>query len=135
MASEPLHPFLHTLSYVHTLGHAAEIASRVEGCGVALDLVHTFWDRRIDDDIAACVRLVSTVHVGNLSKTALDAKTWRRSQLDDGGSRREVDPSPCTRPGTGASTSSRWSDLVVDRRVPGRGPVRRRVVRPHSGDA
>ncbi len=32
-AIEPLHPFLHTLTYVHTFGHAAALASHVESAG------------------------------------------------------------------------------------------------------
>jgi sugar phosphate isomerase/epimerase len=83
-AVEPLHPFLHTLTYVHTFGHAAALASRVEGGGVTLDLVHTHWDRHLLDDITACVDSVAVVHVGNLSRAALDAKTWLRSPPDDG---------------------------------------------------
>ncbi len=52
--------------------------------GVALDVVHTHWDRHILDDIAACVDTVAVVHLGNLSRAALDDKVWRRSPPDDG---------------------------------------------------
>jgi sugar phosphate isomerase/epimerase len=84
LSLEPLHPFLHTLTYVHTLGHAAEIAARVPGCGVVFDLVHTHWDRRLHDDIATWIDVVDIVHVGNLDRAALAAKQWMRSAPDDG---------------------------------------------------
>jgi len=84
MAIETLHPYFHAVSYVHTLGQAAALASRVPNCGVALDLVASYWDRDIHDAISQHVDLVTTVHVSNLSRTALERRSWARSQLDDG---------------------------------------------------
>jgi len=84
LAIEPIHPLLHSLGYIHTLGHAAEIVEQVHGARVALDLVHTFWDRHIDDDIAEFAPLVCSVHLSDLDQAALDEKRWQRAPLGSG---------------------------------------------------
>lgn len=81
---EPLHPFLHSGSYMHTLRHVVEIAAQVEHVGAALDVTHTYWDRAIFDDIKTYPEFVCTVHLANLDSAALAEKRWARAPLDAG---------------------------------------------------
>jgi sugar phosphate isomerase/epimerase len=79
---EPLHPFLHASSFVHTLRDAARIAAQVESCGVVVDLVHLYWDRWFQDDIARHAGAICLVHLANLDSTAMQERRWRRGALD-----------------------------------------------------
>ncbi|MCU1362941.1 MAG: Xylose isomerase domain protein barrel [Acidimicrobiaceae bacterium] len=84
LAIEPVHPLLRGISYVHTLRHAADLASRISGCGVVLDVVHTYWDRYIYEDISAYASSVCTVHLSNVDRSALEQRRLQRAPLDKG---------------------------------------------------
>jgi len=53
LAVEPVHPFLRTVSYVHTLRHAVDLVSQADRSFVLLDVAHTYWDRHVYRDIEA----------------------------------------------------------------------------------
>ena len=84
LALEPVHPFLRTLSYVHTIRHAAELVDRVPGAGIVLDVGHVYWDRHLSDDIAAYASRVCSVQLTNLSASGIEARPWVRCSLDQG---------------------------------------------------
>jgi len=71
MAIEPLHPFLHAIGYIHTIRHAARIASRVENCGIIVDVAHLYWDGDLDQDIRTHLEKLCLVQLANLDKEAL----------------------------------------------------------------
>ena len=79
---EPLHPFLHASSFVHTLRDTARIAAQVESCGVVLDVTHLYWDRQLLDDIAEHIDAICLVHLANLDQQALQERRWQRGALD-----------------------------------------------------
>jgi sugar phosphate isomerase/epimerase len=79
---EPLHPFLHASSFIHTLRDTARIATQVESCGAIFDVTHLYWDRQCLDDIVEHIDAVCLVHLANLDKTALQEKRWQRGALD-----------------------------------------------------
>lgn len=79
---EPLHPFLHASSFLHTVRDTARIAAQVESCGVIADLVHLYWDRQFLDDIFRHIDAVCMVHLANLDKAAMQERRWRRAALD-----------------------------------------------------
>jgi sugar phosphate isomerase/epimerase len=81
---EPVHPFLRTHSYVHTLDHAAEIVAEIPQAGIVFDVCHLYWDRRILPLIAEHTRSVVSVQLANLSPTGIEDRRWRRSALDAG---------------------------------------------------
>jgi sugar phosphate isomerase/epimerase len=59
LAIEPLHPmYAGDRSAVNTLGQAREICRRLGSpwVGIALDVYHTWWDDRLEEEIRACGR-------------------------------------------------------------------------------
>jgi len=79
MAIEPVHPFLRGAGYVHTLGHAAELARRTPQVAVALDVVHVSWDRDFFADVERCADVVCTVHVSDFDAIAMQERRWGRA--------------------------------------------------------
>jgi sugar phosphate isomerase/epimerase len=84
MLVEPIHPLLFMNSFIHTLRHAADLASQVEAAGVVVDTAHVFWDRNFARDLEASAPLLSLVQVGQLDAAALAEKRWARAPLDSG---------------------------------------------------
>jgi sugar phosphate isomerase/epimerase len=84
MGIEPIHPFLHGIGYIHTIRHAARIASRVENCGIILDVAHLYWDGDLDNDIRTHVQKLCLIQLANLDKEALAQRRWGRAPLDAG---------------------------------------------------
>ena len=84
MGIEPLHPFLDSRGYIHTIRHAARIASSVENSGIVLDVVHLYWDGDLLEDIRKYVEQVALVQVSNLDGDALAQLRWSRARLDEG---------------------------------------------------
>jgi len=84
LALEPLHPLMHSHSYLHSLAHAAELVSEGTGAGIALDLVHTYWNRDLNRALEDFASLVCSVHLGDLDQVALDEKRWERAPLGSG---------------------------------------------------
>lgn len=85
MGLEPIHPFLHWLGYIHTIRHAARIASRVENLGIIADAAHLYWDGDLDEDIRTHVDKLRLVQVANLDNEALVQRRWVRARNLDGG--------------------------------------------------
>jgi sugar phosphate isomerase/epimerase len=57
LAIEPLHPmYAGDRSAVNTMGQAREICGRLRSpwLGIALDVYHTWWDERLEEEIRAC---------------------------------------------------------------------------------
>jgi sugar phosphate isomerase/epimerase len=84
MGLEPVHPFLDRAAYVHTLRHAADLVGRTCGVGIALDVVHVYWDRFLFEDITTYIEAIRIVHLGNLSEVALTERRWGRAAVDTG---------------------------------------------------
>jgi sugar phosphate isomerase/epimerase len=84
MTIEPVHPFLRTVSYVHTLRHAIDLVSQTDRSFVLLDVVHTYWDRHIYRDIEASAEFISSVQISDLSPTGIDDRRWVRCSFGDG---------------------------------------------------
>ena len=84
MGLEPVHPFLDRAAYIHTLRHAGELVRRTQNVGIALDVVHVYWDRFALDDISALSEAICIVHLGNLSQEALIERRWGRAAVDNG---------------------------------------------------
>ena len=82
---EPVNPFLRTVSYVHTLSHAADIVSRVAGAGLVLDVAHVYWDRHLSTDVAANASRICLAQLTNLSESGIARATVGSQRL---GSRR-----------------------------------------------
>lgn len=83
LSLEPMHPFLHIFSYVHTLRHAAEIVSRVDGAALTFDTAHLYWDRDVYEDIKHYTGLVSSVQLSDLSARGIEERRWARAPLGD----------------------------------------------------
>ncbi len=65
---EPLHPLMiGERSAIVTLGEALDIAERIndDGVGVVIDVYHTFWDPRIDEEIARAAGRIVGFHVND----------------------------------------------------------------------
>jgi sugar phosphate isomerase/epimerase len=65
---EPLHPMMiGERSAIVTLGEALDIAERIndDGVGVVIDVYHTFWDPRIDEEIARAAGRIVGFHVND----------------------------------------------------------------------
>jgi sugar phosphate isomerase/epimerase len=59
LSIEPLHPmYAADRSAVNTVGQARAICNQLSSpnLGVAVDVYHTWWDERLEDEIAACGR-------------------------------------------------------------------------------
>jgi sugar phosphate isomerase/epimerase len=84
MGLEPVHPFLDRAAYIHTLRHVGELVRRTRNVGIALDVVHVYWDRFLLDDISALIEAICVIHLGNLSQVALTERRWGRAAVVDG---------------------------------------------------
>ncbi len=84
LALEPVHPFLRTVGYVHTVSHSVDIVRQVPGAGVVLDVAHVYWDRHVYDDIAESAAYICSVQLTNLSPAGIDERRWVRCALDQG---------------------------------------------------
>lgn len=83
LAIEPLHPmYAADRSAVNTLGQANDMVEALQSrhIGVALDVYHTWWDERLENEIARCGRLgaLSAFHV-------CDYKAGTKDLLNDRG--------------------------------------------------
>ena len=76
---EPIHPFLCTNGYIHTLRHGAEIVARVAASALVVDTAHLFWDRDLFADIELNIAAVGLVQLGQLSSAQLAEKRWARA--------------------------------------------------------
>jgi sugar phosphate isomerase/epimerase len=81
---EPVHPFLHPVGFVHTVRHAARIASRVEGLKIIIDVAHLYWDGDFETDVRANADKLCLVQVADLDRQALAERRWARTQLGEG---------------------------------------------------
>jgi sugar phosphate isomerase/epimerase len=81
---EPLHPFLRTMTYVHTVAHAVEIVSQVPGAGIVLDVGHVYWDRGVYAAISEHASHICSVQLTDLSATGIEARRWVRCALGEG---------------------------------------------------
>jgi sugar phosphate isomerase/epimerase len=84
MGIEPLHPFLHAAGYIHSIRHAARIASRIENCGIVFDAVHLYWDAELEDDMRANGDKLCLVQLADLDGYALAQRRWARTCLGQG---------------------------------------------------
>jgi sugar phosphate isomerase/epimerase len=84
VALEPMHPIMRRWTYVHTLEHARGLVDGIDGAGIVLDLGHVWWERSLDDFVAADVELIASVQLTNISRSALDEVRYDRTQLDAG---------------------------------------------------
>ena len=84
MGIEPIHPFLHTAGFVHTIRHAARIASQMENCGIIVDVAHLYWDGDFEADLRAHGDMVCLVQIADLDRQALAERRWGRAQLGAG---------------------------------------------------
>jgi sugar phosphate isomerase/epimerase len=84
MAIEPLHPFLHTVGYIHTIRHAARITENVENCGIIIDVAHLYWDGDLEADIHRHCDKLALVQIANLDPQALAERRWGRALPDQG---------------------------------------------------
>jgi sugar phosphate isomerase/epimerase len=80
---EPLHPmYADSRSAVNTLGQANDIVEKLASpwVGVALDVIHVWWDDRLESEIARCGKLgaIFAFHV-------CDWRTPMREMLNDRG--------------------------------------------------
>jgi sugar phosphate isomerase/epimerase len=75
---------LRTFSYVHTLGHAAELRRGLDGVGLAVDTGHLWWDPALTSDFTEHVDQVVTVQVTDVSTEALAAYRYERAAPETG---------------------------------------------------
>lgn len=81
---EPLHPFFRHMTYIHTLAHAAELMSRIDGGTVSVDTGHLFWDRNFYDDLVANIELVTSVQLTNITVPERGDWRWARTVYEGG---------------------------------------------------
>jgi len=83
---EPLHPMMiGERSAITTLGEALDIAERIgdPGVGVVIDVYHTFWDPRLESDIARAGGRILGFHVNDWLK-ATEHTLLERGMMGDG---------------------------------------------------
>jgi sugar phosphate isomerase/epimerase len=81
---EPMFPMMRAYSYVHTLSHALELVSGLDGAAVVVDTAHLWWDSRLAELFEANVEHVGTVQLANISSEALDARRYARAPFAEG---------------------------------------------------
>jgi sugar phosphate isomerase/epimerase len=81
---EPLHPFFRHMTYIHTLAHAAELMSNIDGGTVAIDTGHLFWDRNFYRDLIANIELVTSVQLTNITVPQRGDWRWARTVYEGG---------------------------------------------------
>jgi sugar phosphate isomerase/epimerase len=81
---EPVHPLLRWTSYVHSLGHGAELTAGHEGTGLVLDTGHLWWDRSFASDVAALVKQIGSVQIDDVDPAGLVEYRYSRVQLGEG---------------------------------------------------
>jgi sugar phosphate isomerase/epimerase len=81
---EPMFPMMRSLSYVHTLSHALELVTDLDGATVVIDIGNLWWDPRLLEQFQAHIADVGTVHLSNISSNALDRLRYSRAPLADG---------------------------------------------------
>ena len=83
LALEALHPRLAFSSFVHTLGDALDICDEAPGMGVLFDIYHTWWDRRVFEDIERGAERIYNVQVSDFD----DPLVFGGRRVAGGGSR------------------------------------------------
>jgi sugar phosphate isomerase/epimerase len=78
IALEPMHPILRSMTYVHTLRHAAALTGGRPGTGLVVDLAHLWWDADLVDDVAAHVGEIVTVQVSGVPTESLREMRYER---------------------------------------------------------
>jgi sugar phosphate isomerase/epimerase len=81
---EPVFPMFPGYTYVHTLAHALELITDLDGAGVVIDLGHLWWDPRLLEQFQSHVADVGTVQITNMSSNALDRLRYSRAPLSEG---------------------------------------------------
>ena len=83
---EPLHPMMiGERSAIVTLGEALDMAERIGDphVGVVIDVYHTFWDPRIDEEIARAAGRIFGFHVNDWLAATQDT-LLERGMMGDG---------------------------------------------------
>jgi sugar phosphate isomerase/epimerase len=81
---EPMFPVMRQYTYVHTLSHALELVTDLDGATVVIDTAHLWWDPELVELFGAHVDDIGTVQLTNMSSKALDARRYERAAFDDG---------------------------------------------------
>ncbi len=84
LALEPVHPFLRTVSYVHSLMHSLDIVRQVPGGAIVLDVAHVYWNRHVYEEIAMSTPYICLAQLSNLSPASIKERRWIRGALDQG---------------------------------------------------
>jgi sugar phosphate isomerase/epimerase len=81
---EPVFPMMRGYSYVHTLSHALDLVTDLDGATVVIDIGHMWWDPRLLEQFEDHVGDIGTVQLTNISTQALDRLRYSRAPLAEG---------------------------------------------------